>query len=72
LNLLNELNINYTHRFFQNSLLLIGPSFNFFLSAKQNELGEYNSTFAPYSLYNSENEYLKFNFWIGARISISI
>ena len=72
LNLLNELNINYTRRFFQNSLLLIGPSFNFFLSAKQNELNEYNSNFAPYSLYNSENEYFKFNFWIGARISISI
>lgn len=72
LNLLNELNISYTRRFLKNSLLLIGPSFNFFLSALQNEVGEYNSSFAPYSQYSSENEYFKFDFWVGARLAISI
>ena len=67
-----KLNLNFGLRIFKKSGISLGPSANFLISNRKNEIGDYFSTIPPaYSQTEIRSTYLT-SYWIGGRLAVRI
>jgi hypothetical protein len=71
LNILNKADFNYKYNFFEKFSLLIGPSFNIYVTEEKVD-GEYGTLNIPYSIYTNEWTDGKLFMWIGINAGFSI
>lgn len=71
LNMLHKLDINYKIRLTERLSLLVGPSFNLYLTRVkvENQFGTVN---IPYTIFTNEQENQKLFSWIGFKIGTSL
>jgi hypothetical protein len=68
---LNKLDLNYKFNILEKLSLLIGPSFNIYLT-KVKINGEYGTINIPYTVYEHEYAHKKLFMWIGLNAGVSI
>jgi hypothetical protein len=71
LNILNKADFNYKYNFSEKFSLLIGPSFNIYVTEEKVD-GEYGTLNIPYSIYTNEWTDGKLFMWIGINAGFSI
>jgi len=71
LNMLNKADFNYTCSFSEKFSLLMGPSFNIYVTEKKVD-GEYGTLKIPYSIYASEWSSGKLFMWVGLNAGLSL
>ena len=71
LNMLNKADFNYKYSFSEKFSLLIGPSFNIYVTEKKVD-GEYGTLNIPYSMYAKEWSSGKLFMWVGLNAGLSL
>jgi hypothetical protein len=69
-NILNKIDFNYKFELFPRFSLLIGPSFNIYVTEEVVD-GKYNTLNVPYTLYSSASSGTNTSIWIGANAGLS-
>ncbi len=70
LNLLNKFDFNYKYNLSRNLTLLIGPSFNVYITEEKVD-GEYGTLNIPYTFYANERSNDKLFMWVGINAGLS-
>lgn len=68
---LNKLDLNYKHNIFKKLSVLIGPSFNAYVTSEKVD-GEFGTINIPYTLYEHETADKKVSLWIGLNAGLSL
>ena len=71
LNLLNKADFNYKYNISEKLSLLVGPSFNVYVT-KEKVNGEYGTLDIPYSMYTNEWSGGKLFMWVGINAGLSL
>ena len=71
LNILNKADFNYKYSVSENFSLLIGPSFNVYVTHEKVD-GEYGTLNIPYSIYTNEWSSGKLFMWLGINAGLSL
>jgi len=71
LNMLNKVDFNYKYSFSEKFSLMIGPSFNIYVTEKKVD-GEYGTLNIPYSIYANEWSSGKLFMWVGLNAGLSL
>ena len=70
-NFLNRADFNYKYNISEKFSLLIGPSFNFYLTNEKVD-GEYGTLKIPYTIYKDEGTSSKLFIWIGINAGLAL
>lgn len=71
LNILNKADFNYKYSVSKKISLLIGPSFNFYVTEEKVD-GEYGTLNIPYTIYTNEGTSSKLFMWLGINAGLSL
>jgi hypothetical protein len=71
LNILNKTDFNYKYSISEKFSLLIGPSFNVYVTEEKTD-GEYGTLNIPYTIFTSEGSSSKLFMWIGINAGLSL